>query len=98
MSRDDRPDLAALAELEQVLAHLKEGLADWRRRALKAESERIELSGGTDVVALRERLVELEAENADLRRRVEAARKRVAELLARLRFLEEQIALEAQNR
>ena len=84
--------LDALGELEQVLSHLRQGVADWRRRALKAEADQT-MDGG-DSVRLREQLVKLEADNADLHQRVQAARARVAELLNRLRFLEEQVALE----
>jgi hypothetical protein len=98
MSRDDRPDLEALAQLEQVVDQLRDALAEWRRRALKAESERVELSGGSDVVALRERILELEADSSEQRRRLTAARERLAGLVARLRFLEEQVAIESQQR
>ena len=45
MSNDDKVAaetanaIAALEELEAVLSHLRQGVADWRRRALKAEAE-----------------------------------------------------------
>jgi predicted nuclease with TOPRIM domain len=97
MSFDDRPEFKALNELEQVLANLREGISDWRRRALRAESERAEIEVGTDAVALRERLIALEAENADLNGRLDAAKGRLEDLLSRLRFLEEQVALEEQR-
>jgi hypothetical protein len=90
------PELEALTELRSVLHALTEELASWRRRALKAEAQQIEFAGGHDVVASRERIVALEAENADLHGRVEAARGRVSELAQRLRFLEQQVALEEQ--
>ena len=101
MSSDDNPGadgpnpLEALAELEVVLASLRDGVADWRRRALKAEAEQTGLTGG-DAVRTRERMRRLESDNADLRLRLDAARARVEELLARMRFLEEQMALEEQ--
>ncbi len=98
MSNDDRLDLAALAELERVLAHLSDELATWRRRALTAEAQQAELGIDHDIVAARERVVELEDENAEYARRLDGARTRVAELLARLRFLEEQVALEEPTR
>lgn len=98
MSSDVGPEFEALAELRSVLGLLTEELASWRRRALKAEAQQVELAGGHDVVADRERLVTLDGENADLKQRLEAARGRVAELAARLRFLEEQVALEEQTR
>ena len=102
MSNDDsRPEpgndaLDALVELEQVLAHLREGVSDWRRRALKAEAERAEL-GKTDAVRAKEHVRQLEADNAELHQRLELAHGRVKDLLTRLRFLEEQVALEEQS-
>lgn len=45
-------------------------------------------SGGLDPVSLQARVDTLEAENRDLRGRLDQARERVARLLARLRFLE----------
>lgn len=98
MSNDDRPEFQALDELRGVLESLTEELASWRRRALKAESEQTELGLGGEVVASRERVVALEAENADLVQRLAGARTRVEELLKRLRFLEEQVAAEEQSR
>jgi predicted nuclease with TOPRIM domain len=95
---NDGPEFEALEELKSVIGALTEELASWRRRALKAETQQAELAGGHDAVASRERIVALEGENADLRRRVEAARGRVQELVARLRFLEEQVALEEVKR
>jgi predicted nuclease with TOPRIM domain len=94
----DGPEFEALQQLEEVLKHLTDELAGWRRRALKAEAERTELGTDHDVVATRERIVELERENRELEERVEHARKRVTALLGRLRFLEEQVALEESNR
>lgn len=92
------PEFAVLDELEGVLRHLTEELASWRRRALKAEAERSELGPGHDPVGARERIVDLEEENRELRERLDVARQRVGELLSRLRFLEEQVALEETSR
>lgn len=92
---NDAPDLVALGALEDVLDGLTEELGAWRRRALKAESERAALGVEHDAVAAREQIVALERENQEMRRRLEAARGRVGALLSRLRFLEEQVALEA---
>jgi len=97
MSFDDRPEFQALHELEQVLANLRDGIADWRRRAQRAEAERTDLEAGADVVSLQQRLVNLEAENDDLHKRLDAARNRLEDLLSRMRFLEEQVALEEQR-
>lgn len=98
MSSAERLDLAALGELERVLGHLSDELAAWRRRALTAEAQRAELGIDTDIVAARERVLTLEEENSEYQRRLEAARGRVAELLTRLQFLEEQVAMEEQAR
>lgn len=94
----DGPEFEALHELEEVLKHLTDELAGWRRRALKAEAERVELGVDHDVVATRERIVELEQENRELEERMEHARKRVTALLGRLRFLEEQVTVEESSR
>ena len=85
--------IAALEELEAVLSHLREGVADWRRRALKAEAEQSEL-GKSDAVRAREHVRQLESDNAELHHRLKTTRVRVHDLLSRLRFLEEQVALE----
>ena len=98
MSSEDRPEFQALEELRHVLQSVTEELASWRRRAIKAESDQTELGLGQDVVANREKVVALEAENTVMQQRLEAARSRVEELLTRLRFLEEQVAAEEQGR
>lgn len=98
MSSSDRPEFAALDELSRVLEHVKDELASWRRRALKAESERTSLGIEHDVLTAREKIKELETENADVTSRLDAARGRIADLLARLEFLEEQVELEEQSR
>lgn len=85
--------IAALEELEAVLSHLREGVADWRRRALKAEAEQSEV-GRSDGARAREHVRQLEADNAELHQRLKTTRVRVHDLLSRLRFLEEQVALE----
>jgi hypothetical protein len=94
----ERPDLDALRELEEVLHHLADELAAWRRRALTAEAkvaEQPRLQGVGDGMTLR--LRELQEENEDLTRRLDAARAQLAEIVGRLGFLEEQ-SLEAAGR
>ncbi len=98
MSSSDRPEFAALDELSRVLEHVKDELASWRRRALKAESERSSTGVEHDVVTSRAKIKELETENAQVTSRLNAARRRMADLLARLEFLEEQVELEEQSR
>ena len=98
MSNAERPEFQALEQLEAAIRDVSQELATWRRRAHKAESERIDLSGDGDIVEARGRIVDLERENKDLHRRVQHARRRVTELLMRLRFLEEQAAVEETRR
>jgi predicted RNase H-like nuclease (RuvC/YqgF family) len=92
VSNAERVDFQALAQLEAAIEQVTEELATWRRRAHKAESDRVDLSGDGDIVDARARIVDLEGENKDLRNRVQQTRRRVTELLTRLRFLEEQTA------
>jgi predicted nuclease with TOPRIM domain len=98
VSNSDRPEFAALDELSRVLEHVKDELASWRRRALKAESERASIGVEHDVVTSHAKIKELETENAQVTSRLNAARRRMADLLARLEFLEEQVELEEQSR
>lgn len=87
----ERPDLDALRELEEVLRHFESELAGWRRRALAAEQR---LADGIPQAApgVQPSLgsPHLEEENKELARRLQHARSRVADLLDRLRFLEQQ--------
>jgi hypothetical protein len=91
----ERPDQKALADLEQVLHHLAEELAGWRRRTLKAEAELQEARAGGGVLAgpeltqSRQRIIELETENLALRQRIDAAKERLGVLAGRLTFLEQ---------
>jgi predicted TPR repeat methyltransferase len=95
VSYDERPDFRALGELQDVLRLLAEELAGWRRRAQRAEQA---LGVEHDAVAQRERVLDLEGENRDMADRLGVARERVGELLKRLEFLEEQMAVEEQAR
>lgn len=91
----ERPDLAALAELERVLGSMAEELGAWRRRCLKAEAELKEAQASGGVVAgvelkeSRQRVIELETENQALRQRMDAAKERLRVLAGRLSFLEQ---------
>jgi len=93
VSDSENPEFAALAELEEVIKQVCDELASWRRRALKAESERVVLGADHDVVGLKERILSLESENTRLARRLDGARARLGDLLKRLRFLEEQASV-----
>lgn len=89
----ERPDFRALDELETLLRHVGEELATWRRRSLKAEAELQEYRtkgtgpAGPELVQSRQRIIELEMENQQLRQRIDAARERVATIESRLTFL-----------
>lgn len=89
----ERPDFRALDELEQLLRHVGEELAAWRRRSLKAEAELQEFRtkgtgpAGPELLQARQRVIDLEVENQVLRQRIEAARERVATIESRLTFL-----------
>lgn len=93
-SNYERPDLATLAELEQLLRHLGDEVAGWRRRTLKAEAElqdaksRGGVLAGPELLQARQRVIELEVENQALRHRIEGARERLQSLSSRLAFLE----------
>jgi FtsZ-binding cell division protein ZapB len=91
----ERPDQKALSELEQVVHHLAEELAGWRRRTLKAEGELQQARANGGVLAgpelnqARQRIVELETENQTLRQRIDAAKDRLQVIAGRLSFLEQ---------
>ncbi len=89
-SDSERPDVA-FDELQQLVRHLGDELATFRRRAMHAESriKAIDSSAGSARVNP-ERVDRLERENAELRKRVESARTRTREMLDRLRFLRQQ--------
>jgi predicted nucleic acid-binding Zn-ribbon protein len=93
-SNYERPDLAALSELEQMLRHLGEEVSGWRRRTQKAEAElqdarsRGGVLAGPELLQARQRVIDLEVENQGLRHRIEGARERLQALSSRLAFLE----------
>ncbi len=91
MSDSVRPEQAAFAELEQLVKHLGDELAAFRRRALQAEAKLKGLeSTGVKGVASPERIQFLERENAGLNNRLEAARVRTQQMIERVRFLKQQ--------
>ena len=91
MSDSARPEIAAFAELEQLVKHLGDELASFRRRALQAEARLKSLeSSGVKGVVSPERVQFLERENAGLSSRLEAARTRTQQMIDRVRFLRQQ--------
>jgi len=75
-----------------LVRHLGDELASFRKRALTAENRVrvMEASGSSDNEGLAERVAQLEAENTDLRTRLDAARGRARHMLERVRFLRQQ--------
>ena len=96
MSDSERPEIVAFRDLEQLVRHLGDELAGFRRRALLAESRLKEFESEerapdmTQQVALDERVTELEHENAVLRARLESATERTRQMLERVRFIRQQ--------
>ena len=97
MSDLARSDLDAFAELDGLIRALGDEMASWRRRAKHAE-ERVEemerLAERGLSPAMDARVTELERENAELRQRLDGARRRTLQLLDRMRFLRQQHAPE----
>ncbi len=91
MSESVSPERAAFIELEQLVKHLGDELAAFRRRALQAEArvKGLESTGVKGQVSP-ERLQYLERENAGLNTRLEAARARTQQMIDRVRFLSQQ--------
>jgi len=93
---DSAPDVTAFRELEQLVRHLGDELAGFRRRALLAESRVRELESEDaepdvrEQRALSERVSQLEEENAALRSRLESATARTRQMLERVRFIRQQ--------
>ena len=91
MSDSARPERAAFHELEQLVKHLGEELASFRRRALQAEARLKTLeSTGVKGVVSPERVQFLERENAGLEKRLASARERTQQMIDRVRFLRQQ--------
>ena len=92
MSDNERSEILAFRELTMLVRHLGDELASFRKRALTAESRvrAMEASGSTSTEGLAERVAQLEAENTDLRTRLDAARGRARHMLERVRFLRQQ--------
>jgi len=84
--------MEAFRELEQLVGHLADELAGFRKRALQAEARLKELDGSSSGAPPRlvERLKELERDNGELSQRLEGARDRTRQMLERMRFVRQQ--------
>lgn len=91
-SSNEHPDLLdAFRDLEELVRHLGDELAAFRRRALHAEARVKTLEGVPGAKrASPEYIDRLERENADLKARLEKARARTRQMLDRVRFLRQQ--------
>ena len=83
-----RSEVAAFQDLAQLVRHLEDELASFRRRALAAEArvKELESSVGSDPADVSE----LRRENAQLKERLDAAKARTTQLLDRVRFVRQQ--------
>jgi hypothetical protein len=97
MSDSVRPEITAFREMEQLVHHLADELAGFRRRALLAEARLRELEGREAAKPgkqqqreLADRCTHLEHENAALKGRLEAATARTQQMLERVRFIRQQ--------
>jgi hypothetical protein len=90
-SASEHPELDAFHELEQLVHHLGEELAGFRKRALTAESKlkQFDLTL-TSKTPTPERLAALERLNKDLKARLEDATERTRRMVERVKFLREQ--------
>jgi predicted RNase H-like nuclease (RuvC/YqgF family) len=91
VSNSERPDVAAYQELEQLIHALGDEMAAWRRRAHEAEAKLKEVApGALKNLRTGPGIDALEKENHELKRQIDAAKKRTKQLLERIRFLRQQ--------
>jgi hypothetical protein len=94
VSDNERSEVLAFRELSTLVRHLGDELASFRRRAQVSEARVKALEanqvGSPNAEGMVERVAELEAENQDLRNRLDAARGRARHMLERVRFLRQQ--------
>jgi hypothetical protein len=90
VSDNERHERVAFRELEVLIRHLGDELASFRRRALQAETQLRAVEARGSVIADVTRLEALEADNAELRGRLEVAAGRAQSMLDRVRFLRQQ--------
>jgi predicted RNase H-like nuclease (RuvC/YqgF family) len=96
------PRGSSFVALEQLVRHLGEELSSFRRRALHAEAQLKSLEAEREASRPRARppgeaeppkdprVIELERENAELRRRIAEASSRTRQMVERVRFLRQQ--------
>ena len=86
-----RPEIAAFRELQQLVRHLGDELAAFRRRALQAEARVKQFDAAmSSEKPTPERLAALQRENKELKARLKESTERTQRMLERVRFLREQ--------
>lgn len=92
MSDHVLPENPQFAQLGRLVHRLGDELANYRKRALTAESRlrTVEEDAARTAGTSPQRVLELERENADLSRRLAVAKTRTEKMLARVRFLKQQ--------
>jgi len=90
-----------MQELDQLVRHLADELAGFRRRALTAEARLKEVEsheGGAASLELAARCAKLEQENEQLQTKLETATTRARQMLDRVKFLRQQAQAGAADR
>ncbi|MEP6493753.1 MAG: hypothetical protein ABJF01_13815 [bacterium] len=93
MSDTAPAEQAAIHELDELVRHLADELAGFRRRALVAEARLKELEaheGGAASLDLIARVSQLEKQNERLQSKLDAAGTRAKQMLDRVKFLRQQ--------
>jgi uncharacterized protein involved in exopolysaccharide biosynthesis len=90
VSDNVRPE-KAFAELQQLVRHLGDELAAFRRRALQAEAKVKEFDSAGSVGSVSpQRIQKLDKETAMLNKRLNSAKTRTRQMVERARFLRQQ--------
>lgn len=99
MSEHDLPELSSIRQLEQLVMHLGEELATFRRRAIQAEGKlrTYESASKTGDLFADQRAAQLERENADLHAKLVFATERAKGVLEQVRFLRQQASRPVTN-
>lgn len=87
-SDNEQPEARAFKELDQLVRHLGQELASFRRRALHAEARVKELESALPDGGVAN--ADLARENAELHARLDTATAKTRQLLDRMRFVRQQ--------
>ena len=94
MSGRDPSDLSAYRQLEQLVRHLVDEVASFRRRALQAEArvKALEATSAPGDLFTEQSVLSLEQELVDVRARMRFATDRTRAILEQVKFLRQQHA------